>query len=410
MERKKTSRIWNYQNGIVLMMFFTFGIVFMERLSVVFLFPFINEDLHLTNTQMGLIASTLAISWALGGYIFSSVSDLIGSSKKVLVPAAFVFSFCTIVSGLARNFATLVFARALMGISEGPVLPIAQATIAKESTPNRRGLNAGIVQGSSQLIGATLTPLIVTALAVKFSWQVAFFVISVPGFIMALILWLFMRDHKPSEGTAKKKKISWEEYSKVFKERNIWLCVIISMFFMTWLFVYTTFAPTYLVEVGYTPSQMSVIMSGIGLGSFLWMILLPVISDKLGRKPTLIVCSFIAVFSPLILGYFHFSTTTMFFLMFLITTGTGIFPLFMAVIPGESLPIGVVATAIGLIQLVGEIIGGSIGPTFAGIMADSYGLTAPLWIAAVGALVCSIVGFGLKETAPNKVKKEKRAA
>src|SRR5690625_938891 len=206
MEQKKMSRIWNYQNGIVLMMFFTFGIEFMERLSVVYLFPFINEDLHLTNTQMGLVASTLAISWALGGYIFSSVSDLIGSSKKVLVPATFVFSFCTILSGLARNFATLVIARTIMGISEGPVLPIAQATIRKESTPGRRGVNAGIVQGSAQLIGATLTPLFATFLAVKFSWQVSFFVMSVPGIIMAIILWLFMRDHKPSDNNNKEKK------------------------------------------------------------------------------------------------------------------------------------------------------------------------------------------------------------
>src|SRR5699024_8496351 len=221
------------------------------------------------------------------GYIFSSVSDLIGSSKKVLVPATFVFSFCTILSGLARNFATLVIARTIMGISEGPVLPIAQATIRKESTPGRRGVNAGIVQGSAQLIGATLTPLFATFLAVKFSWQVSFFVMSVPGIIMAIILWLFMRDHKPSDNNNKEKKgVNWEEYIKVFKERNIWLCVIISIFFMTWLFAYTTFAPTYLVEVGYTPSQMSVIMAGVGLGSFIWMVLLPIVSDKIGRKPT----------------------------------------------------------------------------------------------------------------------------
>jgi len=179
---------------------------------------------------------------------------------------------------------------------------------------------------------------------------------------------------------------------------------------MTWLFAYTTFAPTYLVEVGYTPSQMSVIMAGVGLGSFIWMVLLPIVSDKIGRKPTVIIFSFIAILSPLILAYLQLPTWGMFTLMFLLTTGNGIFPMFMAVIPGESLPIGIVATAIGLIQLVGEIMGGTVAPTFAGMMADSFGLAAPLWIAAIGALICALVGFGLKETAPSKINNDKQIA
>src|SRR5699024_5717185 len=102
--------------------------------------------------------------------------------------------------------APLVIARTIMGMSEGPVLPIAQATIRKESTPGRRGVNAGIVQGSAQLIGATLTPLFATFLAVKFSWQVSFFVMSVPGIIMVIIFWLFMKYDKTYDKKNKEKK------------------------------------------------------------------------------------------------------------------------------------------------------------------------------------------------------------
>ena len=39
------------------MMFFTFGFVFMERLSIVYLFPFIAPALKLTNGQIGMIVA-----------------------------------------------------------------------------------------------------------------------------------------------------------------------------------------------------------------------------------------------------------------------------------------------------------------------------------------------------------------
>jgi sugar phosphate permease len=62
---------WRYENAILTMMFFTFGFVFMERLSIVFLLPFIGPALKLTNGQIGMIVSILAVCWAVSGWVFS---------------------------------------------------------------------------------------------------------------------------------------------------------------------------------------------------------------------------------------------------------------------------------------------------------------------------------------------------
>lgn len=397
-----------YQNGIILMLFFTWGFVFMERLSVVYMFPFIGKDLHFTNTEFGLIVSTLSITWAISGWIFSSMSDLVGSHKKILVPATIAFSIFSFLTGIARSFTTMLLYRGLMGVAEGPVLPTAQAATSVESSPNRRGFNAGFVQSAAQLIGAFATPLIVTAIAVHSSWHMAFYVVGVPGLIMSVILWKFMKDKKmaPAASTDLNthKKITSAEYKKVFLERNVWVCVIISAFFMTWLFAFTTFAPTYFTSIGYTAEQMGVIMSGVGLGAFVWTVLIPMISDKWGRKPTLIFFSVLSALSPILLVTIHASVPVMFILGMLTTAGNGVFPLFMVLIPSESLSLGVAASAISLTQLVGELIGGTVAPTIAGMAADALGLSAPLWIAAGGCIVCAIVGFALKETAPVKLK------
>ncbi len=406
MNGQKGNSFLRYENGIVLMMFFTFGFVFMERLSIVFLFPFIAPDLKLSNTDLGLIVAVLAITWALSGWIFSSVSDLIGSKRKILLPATLLFSILSFLSGLATSFWTMIIVRGAMGLAEGPVQPIAQAAIITESTPKRRGFNSGFMQSSVGLIGSTLTPIIVTAVAIHYSWNGAFYLVGIPGLIMFVILAKYMREpRKMVDEGQKHKKITRKEYAEVYKNRNTLLCTLISAVFMTWLFVFTTFAPVYLTSVGYTPGEMGLIMAALGFGSFIWGFAGPALSDKFGRKPTLIVFCLIASLSPVILALIHGSLAVMMFLGFLTAVGQACFPLFMAIIPGESMPIGLVASAISVTQLVGEIVGGCVAPVMAGMAADAYGLEAPLWIAFAGALIGGAIAFGLKETAPIKLNK-----
>ena len=51
---------------------------------------------------------------------------------------------------------------------------------------------------------------------------------------------------------------------------------------------------------------------------------------------------------------------------------------------------------------VGEVIGGTVGPTLAGSLADTYGLQAPMYMAIVCAAVATVFTLFLKETAPVK--------
>jgi sugar phosphate permease len=71
-------------------------------------------------------------------------------------------------------------------------------------------------------------------------------------------------------------------------------------------------------------------------------------------------------------------------------------------VPAESVPPEFAATAIGLTTLVGEVFGGTLAPAIAGGVADQYGLAAPLWIAAAGAVTVFCAGLFLRETAPRR--------
>lgn len=108
-----------YQTGLVILFFFTWGSVFLARMSVLYLAPFFAPELHLSHEEVGLLASALALAWAGSGLIFGAVSDRIGR-RRVLIPTVFLFSVLTWLSGVARSFGELLLIRTMLGAAEGP--------------------------------------------------------------------------------------------------------------------------------------------------------------------------------------------------------------------------------------------------------------------------------------------------
>ncbi len=125
-----------YQTGLVVLFFLTWGSVFLARMSVLYLAPFIAPDLHLSHEQVGLLASALALAWAASGLIFGAVSDRIGR-RPVLIPAVFLFSIFSWLSGIARSFGELLFIRTLLGVAEGPTWPTMTSMIEASTEPKK---------------------------------------------------------------------------------------------------------------------------------------------------------------------------------------------------------------------------------------------------------------------------------
>ena len=397
-----------YENFIVITMFLTYGFVMMDRLSIVYLFPFVAPALKLTNTQIGLSVSILSICWGISSWVFSSASDLLSNKKKFLVLIVLVFSIASFSTGLAATFGALMFARGLMGAAEGPVVTLAQAAVIADSSPKRRGFNMGLVQSSTALLGAVVAPLVVVAIAQSYGWRYSFYLLAVPGIIMALVLMKYMKEPMLTgdAGEHIHARPKFADYKKAFQHRNIWLGMIISVGFMSWLFAFTTFAPTFLVGVDkMSPSQVSIILSAMGLGSFIWGLVLPSLSDRFGRKPIMIIFGFVAALAPIILAVLHANFGLFVAVAFFLAVAQGYAPVFMAIIPAESVPKAFVATAMSLIVMVGELFGGTLVPTIAGSLADHVSPMAPLWLAAGGSFLVFIVSFGLKETSPKKLKR-----
>ena len=132
---------------------------------------------------------------------------------------------------------------------------------------------------------------------------------------------------------------------------------------------------------------------------------MPRLSDRFGRRPLMVVFTALMALTPLTALLIHGSGLLMLVLLFTGWLGVGSLPLFMAVVPSETLNFRSTAAAMGLVVGAGEIFGGVIAPLVAGRIADSFGLNWPFIIAAVMALAAALVSTALVETNPAIVAK-----
>ena len=135
-----------YENGILLLLGTSFGLVFFDRNTINFLAADIVRELGLSNEQVGLFGSGLSVAWALSAYFVGAWSDRAGVRKPFVLGSIVLFSLCSALSGVATGFVSLLLARIVMGLAEGPFLPVCLAIMNVESSPHRRGVNAGIMQ------------------------------------------------------------------------------------------------------------------------------------------------------------------------------------------------------------------------------------------------------------------------
>ena len=360
--------------------------------------------LKINNTQVGLLGAALSLSWAVSAVVIGRWSDALGARKPFLIGILLVFSGCSILSGLANSYSTLLASRLIMGFAEGPLMPICVAILTAESTPSRRGLNIGTVQSLfSSLLGATIAPVVLVKLAIWFNWRIAFFLSGIPGILCALAIMRFV--HEPKTAIKVDSPVSSGAVPSVergkFSQRNILLCAVIACLMVSWLMLHQLFLMPFFTKIRhFTELQGGWIMSATGLCATLSGFIAAGISDRIGRKPVVVTACLLSLLTPLAALYFRGPMLILAVLMFIGWVGTAAFSLFMAIIPGETLP-RYAATAAGMVGCMGEIAGG--GSQFlGGWFADLTTQAAPIQVAVICALGGTILSLFLKETAPVK--------
>lgn len=400
--KAEAARGGGYQIWVTALLSLNFGILFFDRNALNFLMPFVQPDLQLSNTQVGMFSSALSFTWALSGLAVGRISDRLGSRKPVIVVATVAFCLCSFISGAASSFLMLLGARLLMGAAEGGVMPVSHSMIVAEVAPERRGLAMGVAQNlGSNLLGSGLAPLLLVPVAVAVGWRTGFYLAALPGLVTAALIWFTLREPPAQVHDEATPTVTLRQ---AFRHRNVILCALISILLVSYLVVCWAFMPLFLTKArGFDPEVMGWLMATLGISAGLGSFVVPAISDAIGRRPVMIFFSFLGVTLPLAGVYYQGSTLMLAAIFFFGWGLNGLFPMFMATIPAESVDPRLTATLTGVVMGAGEVLGGVLAPLFAGALADVYGLAAPLWLMLVCAVLAGICTLGLIESAPRVV-------
>lgn len=398
--------IWSRENRTMLILCLGGGVAALDAQAMFYLGPFVMRDLRITNSEVGALSAAVLLTWALSGFATSVVSDRRGGRKQYVVAAFILFGIFSFASGLAGSWWLLLLARLLIGVAEGPIVPLTHAIMIAESSPTRRGFNMGMVQSvGAQLVGSSFSPLLLVWLATEFSWRDAFFLAGLPGLAVAVLILAFVRE--PVEGGDRNMLRGDAMPGRVLRQvthlagiRNIRVCALASCCLNAWYFGTLTFMPLYLVRLlHFTPREMSLVMASSGVGAVISAALVPLLSDRFGRRPIMTLFALIGSVGPLGVLTPGAGLAPIMAVAFIGAWAQGVLPLCIGTVPMESTS-NRSATASGLMMAVGMMSGGLAGPALCGRLADLFDLTVPMWICGGAALVAAAACSGLAETAP----------
>ena len=175
------------------MLCFVYVLNFLDRQLLAILAKPIQDTLHISDSQLGLISGLYFAFFYC--FIAIPVGWLADKTNRVAVLslACALWSAATIACGLAKTYPQLVVARMTVGIGEAGGVPPSYAIISDYFPPGRRGTALGIFNMGPP-IGAALGIAFGASIAAAYSWRSAFVILGAIGLVAAVAVIVMVRE------------------------------------------------------------------------------------------------------------------------------------------------------------------------------------------------------------------------
>lgn len=355
---------------------FSFGVFFK---SIEVEFGITRAVTSLIPSMSMLIGSVFRI---LGGWAI----DRYGPKKILFLMGLFTGLSLILTSQTQALWQILITYSLILPIGTSATFTISMSTISRWFE-KRRGLALGIA-GAGPGLGMIVMAPLATFLISTLDWRTAYIVMGLIAWSLVLpISFLLKRDPqaigvlpdgiKLSPQSDQKSSLNIEHIrtpqeglslSQSLRTKSFWAFIFIWVTFGFTIFFISTHMVPHATDLGFSPLEAASILSLIGMAVLLGRVILGILSDRFGRKRSLVLCA--VTRAVMLLSLIWVDKLWMFYLFALIYGfATGGFSPIMAALISETFGLPKIGAIIGALD-IGFGIGAAIGPATGGFIFD----------------------------------------
>lgn len=401
-----------YTNYVFILLFLLYMFDYVDRMVVTSLFPFLKADWNLTDTQCGLLVSSVYWSIVLLTFPVSILVDR-WSRRKTIGLMGVVWSIATGLCALTRTFPQLLSARTFIGIGEAGYAPGGTAMIAGLYPQEKRSWMMGLWNASIPL-GSAIGIALGGIIAANWGWRHAFGLVAIPGLIVAL-LFFFVKDYKTvglvkNTASGNENKNRNNEPGKtamsakdIFREFVDKPSLIFTYFGMAGVVFTTTslltWLPTYFHRVqGLPESQAGLKSSAVMLLALIGAPLGGYIADKWRKKKInarLLFPTITSLVSAVLLffAFIVFPGKMQYVILLALGMIITAFVSAASAVTQDVVHAGMRAMSYAIAVVVQNLLGASMGPIVIGAISDASNIQTAMSILPVALLLAALMFF-----------------
>lgn len=408
----------NYQMQSLIGVFIGYLSYYLVRNNFIFSTPYIKEQLHLSNTQIGMLSSSMLIMYGFSKGFMSVLADK-SNPKYFMALGLFLCIIVNFFMGFTYNFYLFVLLVALLGLFQGMGVGPSIITVGYWFPRAQRGRASTIWNVSHNLGGGLVAPIVgagISYLGVE-HWRLASYfipgLIAIVGMILVLIL---VKKRPQEEGFPlvetiyNEKSINTNQFNQsssnessfqifykyVLKNPNSWWIVGVDVFIYMVRFGMITWIPLYLLNIkGFSKAEMGTTFLLFEFAAIPSSLIAGYLVDKLfkGKVMVLPMICLVIIFLC-VLGYVNSSSLVMITIFSTITGCLVYVPQSMVAVQAmEVIPNFALGSAVGLRGFMSYIVGSSLGTTLFGFIVDRFGWDSGFYAIMVGTVICFVFCF-----------------
>ncbi len=398
----------SYKWWVVAMLWWIAFFNYADRQAIFSVFPLLQKEMSLTNTQLGLLGSSFGLIYGLGAPFAGLVIDRI-RRKTAILSGLHIWSIICMATALSQNFRHLFLFRAAEGLGETFYFPASMSLVSDYHGKKTRSRAMGFHQ-TSVYIGTIAGGFFAGMIGQYYGWRWSFIVFGGLGVVLGVVLRAFLKE--PVRGAADREDLGVDVAAAPAANRlspfRVFLLILktptalllmlafmcanfVATIYLSWMakFVYDRFAMG-LAAAGLTATIFFQLASMVGSPVGGWF------ADGLRQRmaggrlmvqafgvfcgaPFVVLCGLAPSLTVLIVALLGWG-------FFKGLYDANIFASVYDVIPPEAR-----GTAAGVMNCCGWLVGGVLGPLVAGFVADQSNLGSAIAIAAPVYLVAGIL-------------------